>query len=238
MGGRQALTAGSSVVGPAGKEPSSAVQTLLRAPPGMPRLADESQTQQQAARGTSRRGTPPRFRFTSWPPNRRSQLTQRGPGDPEHHSARKWLPRARRLEPQKQEAFGLSLLDVGTELKRDANAGVGKRSSQMVPGEHPCQAGQGNGPGASGEQVREEEDAQMAGLPAEEGSVGLKMAPQTLPLLPLGSERCWAQRESRGRVRAAFGLRGAKKRCPGAGGAGRIERGSGCARAAACRGFG
>lgn len=74
----------------------------------------------------------------------------------------------------------------------------------MVPGAHPCQPGQGSGPAASREWAREEEDDCMAGLPAEEGSVGLKMAPQNLPLLLLGSERCWAQRESRGTLRAFF----------------------------------
>lgn len=75
----------------------------------------------------------------------------------------------------------------------------------MVPGARPCQPGQGRGPTASRERVsEEEEDDGTAGLPAEEGSMGLKMAPQNLPLRRLGPERSWAQRESRGTLRASF----------------------------------
>lgn len=63
----------------------------------------------------------------------------------------------------------------------------------------------------------------MAGLPAEEGSVGLKMAPPHLPILPLGPERRWAQRESRGTLRAPFRVERGQKRCLGVRGIGRIE---------------
>lgn len=63
---------------------------------------------------------------------------------------------------------------------------------EWCPGAHPCQPGQGRGPAASGERVREEEEERVAGLPAEEGSVGLKMAPRHVPLSLPGPERCWA----------------------------------------------
>lgn len=68
----------------------------------------------------------------------------------------------------------------------------------MVPGAHPCQAGQESGSAAPLEWAgEEEEDELMAGPPAEEGSAGFKMAPRNLPLPLLAVERCWAQRESR-----------------------------------------
>lgn len=161
----------------------------------------EPQMQQKGARRIGPRGTPPRFHFeprTLQSPT--PQLTQRVPGDPSITQLESGCPGTRQLQPQKQEVFRLSLLGVGTELKRGANTSVGKRSSQMVLGAHPCQPGQGSGPAASRERAREEEDERVAGPPAEEGSVGLKMAP--LPLLGAGG--CWAQRESRGALPASF----------------------------------
>lgn len=201
MGGHQALTASCSAMSPAGNEPSSAVQALLEEHLRMPCLAASRRCSRKAPAGSALGGHRPAFILSSGPlQSPTPQLTQRVPGDPSITQLESGCPGARRLQPQKQEVFRLSLLGVGTELKQGANTSVGKRSSQVVPGAHPCQPGQGSGPAASRERAREEEDERTAGPPAEEGSVGLKMAP--LPLL--GSGGCWAQRESRGALPASF----------------------------------